>query len=143
MRTLLLAGLAALAAAPALAAEGPEGVWLVQDQTARVRIEPCPGQADQICGQVVWLKVPLDAAGQPKRDEHNADAGLRSRPLMGMTLIREFKPAGPGRWQGGKIYDPRSGKTYNSKMQLNPDGTLRVDGCIAMFCTGQSWKRVG
>jgi uncharacterized protein (DUF2147 family) len=141
MRTLILAGLLGLAAAPAMAADGPQGTWLVQDQTAKVKIEPCAGRTDQLCGEIVWLKAPLDEAGQPKRDIHNSDPGLRARPVMGLPLIREFHSAGPDRWEGGKIYDPRSGKTYNSKMQLKPDGTLRIDGCIAMFCQGQIWRR--
>jgi uncharacterized protein (DUF2147 family) len=143
MRAVILAGLVALTAAPALAEETVEGVWLVQDQTAKVRIAPCPGHADQICGNIVWLKTPLNAAGQPKRDEHNPDAGLKARTIMGLPLIRDFRAAGVGRWDGGKIYDPRSGKTYNSKMQLKSGDVLQVDGCIALFCQGQTWRRVG
>ena len=143
MRLVILAGLLGLAAAPALAAQGPEGTWLVQDQTAHVKIGACPGRTDQLCGEIVWLKAPKDEEGQPKRDTKNPDAALKTRPIMGLTMIRDFKPAGPGKWDGGKIYDPRSGKTYNSKMQLKADGTLRVDGCVAMFCQGQTWRRVG
>jgi uncharacterized protein (DUF2147 family) len=143
MRLAILAGLAVLAAAPALAAASPEGVWLVEDQTAHVKIGPCAGRADQLCGEIVWLKAPNDEQGQPKHDIKNPDAKLKTRPIMGLTMIREFRPAGPGKWDGGKIYDPRSGKTYNSKMQLKADGTLRVDGCVAMFCQGQTWRRVG
>jgi uncharacterized protein (DUF2147 family) len=141
MRKLILAASFALAAAPALATPSPQGVWLVQDQTAKVRIEPCAGRADQLCGEIVWLKAPTDESGQPKRDIHNNDPALRSRPVMGLTMIRDFKPAGPDKWDDGKIYDPRSGKTYNSKMQLKPDGTLNVQGCVAMFCQGQTWRR--
>jgi uncharacterized protein (DUF2147 family) len=143
MRLLILAAALSLAAAPALAADTVEGVWLVQDQSAKVRIAPCPGRAEQLCGDIVWLRAPLDEAGQPKRDVHNPDAKLKARPLMGLTMIRDFRAAGPGHWDGGKIYDPRSGKIYNSKMQLKPAGELRVDGCIAMFCQGQTWRRVG
>ena len=141
MRLMFLAAALSLATAPALAAESAEGLWLVQDQTAKVRIEPCPSHADQLCGQIVWLKAPLDENGQPKHDRHNPDAGLRSRPILGLTMIREFRPAGPGRWDGGKIYDPRSGKTYNSKMRLTADGALKVDGCVLMFCQTQTWRR--
>jgi uncharacterized protein (DUF2147 family) len=138
---MILAAALSLATAPALAAESAEGLWLVQDLTAKVRIEPCAGHADQLCGQIVWLKAPLDENGQPKHDRPNPDAGLRSRPILGLTMIREFRPAGPGRWDGGKIYDPRSGKTYNSKMRLTPDGALKVDGCVMMFCQTQTWRR--
>ena len=141
MRTLILASLLGLAAAPALAADGPQGVWLVQDQTAKVHIGPCAARADELCGEIVWLRAPTDETGQLKHDAFNPDPRLKARPLVGLTMIRDFKPVSPGKWEGGKIYDPRSGKTYNSKMQLKSDGTLRVDGCIAMFCQGQIWRR--
>ena len=143
MRLLILTSLATLAAAPALAAQPVEGTWLIQDQTAKVKIAPCPTHAEQLCGEIVWLRAPLDAAGQPKRDQHNPDDALKTRPLMGLTMIREFKANGDGKWNGGKIYDPRSGKTYNSKMQLKGPTELRVDGCVAMFCQGQTWRKVG
>jgi uncharacterized protein (DUF2147 family) len=143
MRLLILAAALGLASGPALAAETAEGVWLVQDQTAKVRIGPCAGRADELCGDIVWLKAPKDEEGQLKRDDHNPDPKLKARPIMGLQLIRDFQPAGSGKWEGGKIYDPRSGKTYKSKMQLKGGGELEVDGCIAMFCQAQTWRRVG
>jgi uncharacterized protein (DUF2147 family) len=143
MRHLLLAAAAlGLIAGPALAADPAEGVWLVQDKDARVKIAPCPAHADQLCGDIVWLRSPQDEAGQPKHDIHNSDAALRSRPLMGLTMIRDFHSAGPGRWEGGKIYDPHSGKTYASKLRVSGD-TLKVDGCVLMICKTQTWTRAG
>jgi uncharacterized protein (DUF2147 family) len=142
MRRLMLAAIAVgLAAGPALAADPVEGVWLTQAKDAKVRIAPCPAHADQLCGEVVWLRAPNDAAGQPKHDEHNPDAKLRSRPIIGLTMIRDFHSAGAGRWEGGKIYDPKSGKTYNSKMRVASDGALKVDGCVLMICQTQTWTR--
>jgi uncharacterized protein (DUF2147 family) len=58
-------------------------------------------------------------------------------------MIRDFSAAGPGRWEGGRIYDPKAGKTYASKIRVAPDGTLRVDGCVLMICKSQTWTRVG
>lgn len=142
MRRLLLAIAAfGLAAGPALAADPVEGVWLTQAKDAKVRIAPCPAHADQLCGDIVWLAAPRDETGQPKHDAHNPDAKLRSRPLMGLTMIRDFHAAAAGRWEGGKIYDPHSGKTYNSKMRASGDGVLKVDGCVMMFCQTQTWTK--
>jgi uncharacterized protein (DUF2147 family) len=115
--------LAAALATPALAADPVEGLWLVQAGTAKM------------CGQITWLKN----AGA--KDANNPDASLRNRPVMGMLMIRDFKSAGPGKWKDGKIYDPNSGKTYGSKMSANPDGTLKVEGCVAVVCQAQTWKR--
>jgi uncharacterized protein (DUF2147 family) len=143
MRRLLLtlAGLTALAR-PALAADPAEGVWLVQDGKARVRIAPCVGQAAKLCGEVVWLQNPNGKDGQPRRDENNPDVRLQVRPLMGLAMIRDFRAAGPGRWESGTIYDPKAGKTYASKMRVMPDRTLKVEGCVMMICKAQTWTRV-
>ncbi|ACG79263.1 conserved hypothetical protein [Phenylobacterium zucineum HLK1] len=130
-----LASALALAGAPALAAGPVEGEWLTQAGTAKVRIGPCPARTDRLCGQVSWLKQP------DVKDTANPDPALRGRPVLGLTMIRDFKADGPGRWKGGKIYDPQSGKTYDSRLRLNPDGTLRVEGCVLMVCQGQTWRK--
>ena len=122
-------------ASPALAADPVEGLWLVQAGTAKVKVAPCTADKAKMCGQITWLKN----AGA--KDANNPDASLRDRPVMGMLMIRDFRPAGPGKWTGGKIYDPSSGKTYGSKMSANPDGTLKVEGCVAVVCQAQTWKR--
>lgn len=144
MKTLRLA-LAALAFAAAgsaaRAADPVEGLWMVQSGTAKVRIAPCAGAKAQMCGVVAWLKAPNGKDGQPVKDANNPEAAQRTKPIIGLAMIRDFKPAGAGKWTGGKIYDPSAGKTYGSKMSLNPDGTLKVEGCIAMICQAQTWKR--
>lgn len=144
MKTARLA-LAALALAAigstAQAADPVEGLWLVQSGTAKVRIAPCTTNRTLMCGTVAWLKTPNDKAGQPLKDANNPDAGQRGKPILGLNMIRDFKASGAGRWTGGKIYDPGAGKTYGSKMSLNPEGTLKVEGCIAMICQAQTWKR--
>ena len=141
-RLMMLAAAFALTAGAALAADPAEGEWLVQGGDARVRIAPCPARADRLCGVVVWLKAPRDETGQPKHDAHNPDAALRSRPIIGLQLIRDFNAAGDGRWEGGKIYDPKTGRTYAAKLRVAADGTLKVDGCVMMFCQTQTWTRV-
>ena len=125
----------------AYAADPVEGTWLVQAGTAKVRVAPCGGDKSKMCGVVVWMKTPNDKAGQPLKDVHNPDAAMRGRSIVGLTMIRDFKSAGSGKWAGGKIYDPSSGKTYGSKISVNPDGTLKVEGCITVVCQAQTWKR--
>lgn len=142
MKTAVIAALAAGAlATPALAADPVEGHWLVQGGSAKVRVAPCAADKTKMCGTIVWLKNPHDKSGQPVKDANNPEASLRHRPLVGLNMIRDFKSAGPGKWTGGKIYDPGGGKTYGSKMSLNGDGTLKVEGCIAVVCQAQTWRR--
>ncbi|MGA0608089.1 DUF2147 domain-containing protein [Phenylobacterium sp. VNQ135] len=132
---LLAAALSIAAAAPAFAADPVEGEWLTQAGTAKVKIGPCPSRDGRMCGVITWVRT----AGM--KDAENPDPQLRGRPLVGLMMIHNFKPAGPGKWTGGKIYDPQSGKTYDSKLRINTDGTLKVEGCVLVVCQAQTWKR--
>jgi uncharacterized protein (DUF2147 family) len=58
-----------------------------------------------------------------------------------MPMLWGFRQAAPGKWTGGKIYDPNSGKTYDSKIGVNANGTLKIEGCILVVCQAQTWKR--
>ncbi len=137
MRPLIIAATLALAASPALAADPVQGEWLIQGGSAKVRIGPCPAKADRMCGVVSWL-APASARAT---DSNNPDPALKARPILGLTMIRDFRQAAPGRWTGGKIYDPNSGRTYDSKISVNANGTLKVEGCVLMVCQGQTWKK--
>lgn len=136
MRPLAIAIGLTLAAAPAFAADPVEGDWLTQDKGGKVHIAACPGRADRLCGTTSWVKDPSKVL-----DAKNPNAALRSKPLLGQQVMRDFKPAGPGRWTGGKIYDPKTGKTYNSKLTAAANGTLKVEGCVLMVCQAQTWTR--
>jgi uncharacterized protein (DUF2147 family) len=144
------AGAAAVALALALAATHPAraqgdptfGDWLTEAKDGKVRVGPCAADATHACGTLTWAKPPPDAPPGPLHDARNPDAALRSRPLIGALIISDFRREAPGHWAGGKIYDPASGKTYKSKMSLAPDGTLKVSGCVLMFCQAQTWTRV-
>lgn len=138
MRIAGLAIAAALLASPAIAADPVEGEWLTQGGSGKVRIAPCAGRPDRLCGLITWLSDPNTAKA---RDTNNPEARLRTRPLIGLPMIRDFRKAAAGRWTGGKIYDPGSGKTYDSKISINPNGTLKVEGCILVVCQAQTWRR--
>lgn len=135
MRALTLAAVLTLTAAPAFAADPVEGEWFNQSGSGKVKIAPCAG--GKLCGTIVWLRNPADAKAQ---DAANPDPKLKTRTIMGLPMMWGFKQAGPGKWTGGKIYDPNSGKTYDSKLSVNANGTLKVEGCILMVCQAQTWK---
>ena len=132
----LSTALAAIAL-PALAAPSAQGVWLIQDKSAKVRIAPC-GQ--KLCGTIIWISDKIDkTTGQPPVDSKNPDPALRNRPIVGLQLIKNFSPAGDDKWTGGTIYDPKAGKTFASKMTVTPKGELKVEGCVSVICQGQTW----
>lgn len=137
-RHLLAAIALAAVAGSAQAADPVEGQWLVESGTAKIKVAPCVADKSRMCGVITWVKAP---AGATPKDSNNPEASLRARPLVGLSMIRDFKPSGGGKWTGGKIYNPSNGKTYASKMSANPDGTLKIEGCIAVICQAQTWKR--
>lgn len=130
--TALLVFAALSVASSAFAAQPIGGRWLTENGKAIVQIGPC-GKA--VCGHI--MKVVKFTPGKPRNDAYNPDEKLRNRPIEGLTILSEFSEAG-SIWKG-KIYDPESGKTYASKLTRNPNGSLKVQGCIAFFCKTQTW----
>lgn len=113
-----------------------EGLWLNDDRKGIVRIGPC---GRKLCG--VIAKVLSRDPKAPKTDIHNRDPRLRGRGFLGLPVLTGFERDG-NVWRNGYAYDPESGKSYKSSLQLNPDGSLRVTGCIFIFCESRRWTRV-
>jgi uncharacterized protein (DUF2147 family) len=118
--------LALLLAAPS----GFSGDWVTADRSALVRIGPCGAT---LCGRVVRVL----ARGVPTTDVHNPNRALRGRPLVGIQVLSGFSASG----QGGRGYNPQTGRSYRTTLRLNADGTLRVTGCVAVICRSQTWTR--
>ena len=109
------------------------GRWLTEEGNAVVTIGAC-GSAT--CGRITRL-IKGPPSGPPV-DRNNPDASLRKRPLEGLTILTGFADAGSD-WRG-RIYDPKSGKTYKSILKREGNGNLKVQGCIAFFCRTQTWR---
>ncbi|WP_240782034.1 DUF2147 domain-containing protein [Qipengyuania sediminis] len=122
------------AAQPLAAAEPVTGRWLTADRDAIVAIGPC---GDKLCGTIARFLV-APPQGNDQRDVNNRDAAKRSRKLLGMPILMGFTPDNES-WRG-TIYDPKSGKTYRSVLQRAGE-TLKVKGCVAVFCQTQTWTR--
>lgn len=142
--SMLLVWMLALAS-PALAqtaeADLVIGNWLVQDKKAKVQIYK---KGDRYFGKIVWLKEPDDEQGNPKVDKENPEEKQRSRPILGMVMLRDFEYDEDLVWEDGDIYDPKNGKTYSCKMTLSEDGrSLDVRGYIGISLIGrtQTWTR--
>ena len=119
-----------LFAATAHAAD-PSGVWLVADQTARIRIEPC---ADGYWGSIDWER-------QPGIDAKNPDPSRRGRPLLGTPILISMKPTQANRWEG-RVYNPKEGSFHDVSISLKSPSALRLEGCLLIFCGGETWTRV-
>lgn len=123
-------------------ADDVTGIWLTTgDNPAKIQVFKT---GDTFYGKIVWLKIP-DENGRPKVDSKNPEEGKRSRPVMGLMILEGFKFNGSDEWDGGKIYDPESGKTYSCYMSLKDNNTLKVRGYIGFSLIGRSetWTRTG
>ncbi len=109
------------------------GVWLTPKKTSKVQISDC-GDGHP-CGKIVWIDPQTEGS---KTDNKNPDETLRNQPLIGLTILKGFTWK-KNQWGAGKIYDPKDGRTYGSRLRLNEDGTLRVKGCIGPICKTQTW----
>ena len=135
---LMLAGLGI--AGTALA--DPKGVWLNDRKDSHVRIYACERDADELCGEIVWLKNPLGKDGKPRLDVKNENESLRDRPILGLQVIVGMEYEGDGEWEDGDIYNPRDGETYDAEIEEIDANTLQVSGCVWFLCKEQIWTRI-
>jgi len=134
----------ALSASAQVKGDDIKGVWLNEDEDAQIKIENRDGK---YFGNIVWLKEPNEEdTGLPKLDDENPDAELQKRPVMGLELLSGFIFDGNDEWEGGDIYDPKSGKTYSCYMVFTDDtkSKLKVRGYIGVSLLGKTtyWTRV-
>ena len=132
--TLLLVGQRLFASDSASAT----GLWKNEDASFEVYEEN-----GKLNAKIVSLREPLAPDGRQKTDIHNPDASKHNRPIIGLVFMTGFSPAGPGKWDKGTIYDPKSGNTYSCNMELDGPNTLKVRGYIGISLLGRTeiWKR--
>ncbi len=106
------------------------GTWIRANGSAKIKITKC---GSNLCGNIVWLK-------KPRKDTKNPDPALRNRSLIGSKTILGMKPAGKNSWKG-KLYNAEDGKTYSGKMNLVSANKLKLEGCVLIFCKGDTWSR--
>ena len=120
--------------------EGILGAWLTAGEESQVEIFRCDSVT--YCGKIIWLRDPLKE-GKPVTDDKNPEDSLKTRPVLGLQILRGFTYAGDRLWSGGKIYDPKSGNDYSAKMTLVDEQNLdlRVYVVIPLFGRTEKWTR--
>lgn len=116
------------------------GKWINSAGEAHVDITK---RGEKYFGRIVWLKDPKDEKGNIKTDLKNPDPSLRSKPILGLEILKNFVFE-DGKWTDGKIYDPKSGKTYSCNMSMKGRDILNMRGYVGISLIGRSetWKRV-
>lgn len=121
--------------AAAAAADPISGRWITQDGDAVVAIGPC---GSQTCGRIAEFLVP-PPDGPDQRDIYNPDPAKKKRRLKGLPVLYNFSQDAD-LWRG-RIYDPKTGKSYRSVLRRTGPNVLEVKGCISFFCQTQIWRR--
>lgn len=120
-----------------VAAQGIEGKWqTIDDETKKPKAIVSITQSGGVySGTIVSL-----SDGVPEICEKCA----YKKSLIGLRVVTGLKAKG-NEYTGGQIFDPKSGKTYQSKATLSANGqSLNVRGFVGISAFGrtQTWHRV-
>ncbi len=117
------------------------GKWLTASGDAQIQIYQVSGK---FSGKIVWLKKPNDSTGKPETDDKNPDSSIAKRPILGLEMLKGFTYSDEGVWEGGSIYDPKTGKTYSCKISMVDNNKIYVRGFVGISLLGrtETWSRV-
>ncbi len=81
----------------------------------------------------------------PKTHCQDCPAPYTNKPILGLQVLNDMRMSkNPREYEGGTILDPLSGKSYKSKIKVNPAGTrLTMRGFVGFEVIGrsQTWIR--
>jgi len=140
----------ALAVAGWLAAAGVAGAaenadisgrWMVEKEDAIIVIEP---RGSGLAGRVDWAKDRDGIPGHERLDTKNPSPELRTRKVLGLDILTGL-PAAPddeGWYRRGRIYNPKTGKSYPVRVKRESSDRLRLR--VGGSVVGQTtyWTRV-
>lgn len=118
------------------------GVWEPSHGKAKIKIDKI---GEKYYGKIVWLREPLDPdTKKPKVDKNNPDEKVRTTPLRGYRILKDFEYTAENEWTEGTIYDPENGSTYNCIIKMTDENTLDIRGYIGISTFGRTdiWKRL-
>ena len=113
-----------------------EGFWFASGSIVEIKV--CQ---KFICAEVVHIVTEDGTDPLTILDENNDDRELRSRALVGINLFDGFEKEllSDKTIKGGRIYDPRRGKSFSAELTMMENGNLLVEGCLLFICDGEEW----
>lgn len=143
MKTLMLLFFSMIIATGSLLAQSNTadkilGTWLNEEKDGKIEIYK---SGNKYFGKLVWGKNMYEPDGSSRTDIKNPDTKLRSRKLQDLVILTNFS-YDDEEWEGGKIYDPKSGKTYSCVMKFK-GASLQIRGYIGISMLGRTtiWTR--
>jgi len=101
-------------------AADPYGVWMRPSTGTQVNFYDCGGK---LCGKIVAVK----------------DHSRKSE--VGTVIMTGAAPSGDNQWKGD-LLNTDNGKTYAGVVTMKGPNALRLEGCVAFICQGETWSRV-
>jgi uncharacterized protein (DUF2147 family) len=95
------------------------------------------------CGKDVCAKmVAISKQAPTQLDKNNPDPKSRTHPLCGLQIGYGFHLTDPTHADGGRLYDPKSGKTYHGTMTAEGN-QLHLRGYVGFKAFGktETWTR--
>ena len=121
-------------------AQNAVGIWKNLDDTdgkekSHIEIYEVNGK---LRGKVIKL---LPSAHITKCDQCTGDK--KGKNLVGMDILWDMVKVG-NKWENGEILDPKSGKIYSCKIELDGKDKLKVRGFMGVSILGrtQTWYKV-
>jgi len=109
------------------------GLWKTKGGKSIIKIYKINNEYE---GKIVWLEEPLDKNGTAKQDTKNPNKHLRKNKLLNLEILHGFKFK-KSVLKDGKIYDPKSGKTYSCIIK-SKKSNLVIRGYIGISLLGRS-----
>lgn len=109
------------------------GIWWNDEKTTKIEVKKVDGK---YIGTIVYMIPEKYVNGKPPVDDKNPDVKMHTRSLIGLQILSGFiYDAGAKEWKNGRIYDPKSGKTYDCYAWLESNDLLKLKGFVA----GMRW----
>lgn len=114
-KSILIAALLFIATSAFCQADKIVGIWVPAKGSSQIRIFKATN--GKYYGKVEWLKNDKE-----KLDVNNPDVSQRNKKIMGLMILKDFTyNETRKRWEGGTVYDPDNGKTYDCYMWFGSD----------------------
>ncbi|MEM6883970.1 MAG: DUF2147 domain-containing protein [Verrucomicrobiota bacterium] len=107
--------------------------WMLVDGDGKL-------QAKVIDGELQVQVIAIKPKAKDMLDKKNPDTALQKRRILGMVIMQGFRwNEKEEHWEGGTIYDPTEGKTYDAFIWSDPEtGNLRVRGYVMIGWFGRT-----
>ena len=104
------------------------GIWMSTENKLMVQVY----KVNNIFkAKVLWFND-TDDKSKPytiRTDEKNPDKSLRNRKLLGLEVLQGLiYNAEEDKWENGRIYDAKSGKTWDACIAITDEHLLKVRG---------------